>query len=127
MVSLGVASFGHFRGTHYQNEKDFGPYVERIGRGELPIGRALGMSEEEKLIRELILQMKLGRLEGDYFRRKFGVDIFTRFAAPLARLRDAGHLTIAGDCVLLGRQGLLRVDELLHEFFLPQHQHARYT
>jgi oxygen-independent coproporphyrinogen-3 oxidase len=127
MVSLGVASFGHFRGTHYQNEKDFGPYVERIGRGELPIGRALGMSEEEKLIRELILQMKLGRLEGDYFRRKFGVDIFTRFALPLARLRDAGHLTIAGDSVLVGRQGLLRVDELLHEFFLPQHQHARYT
>ena len=25
MVALGVASFGHFRGTHYQNEKDFGP------------------------------------------------------------------------------------------------------
>ena len=27
MLALGVASFGHLRGTHYQNEKDFGPYT----------------------------------------------------------------------------------------------------
>ena len=127
MVALGVASFGHFRGTHYQNEKDFTPYVERLRRKELPIYRALGMTEEEKLIRELILQMKLGQLDGEYFRQKFGVDIFTRFAQPLATLRDAGHLTIAGGRVAVNRQGLLRVDELLHEFFLPEHVHARYT
>ena len=39
MMALGVASFGHFRGTHYQNEKDFGPYVELAARSELPIAR----------------------------------------------------------------------------------------
>ena len=31
MAPLGVASFGYFRNTHYQNEKDFGPYVDRPG------------------------------------------------------------------------------------------------
>jgi len=127
MVSLGVSSFGHVRGTHYQNEKDLGPYVERVGRGELPIFRALTMSDEERLIRELILQMKLGRLEGEYFRRKFATDILTRFAEPLARLGEAGDATIGPDGVQLTRQGLLRVDESLHGFFLPQHLHARYT
>jgi oxygen-independent coproporphyrinogen-3 oxidase len=127
MVALGVASFGHFRGTHYQNEKDFEPYVQRLRQNELPIYRALGMTEEEKLIREVILQMKLGQLDGEYFRQKFGVDILTRFAQPLATLREAGHLTIADGRVIVNRQGLLRVDELLHEFFLPEHSHARYT
>jgi oxygen-independent coproporphyrinogen-3 oxidase len=27
----------------------------------------------------------------------------------------------------LNRDGLLQVDRLLHEFFLPQHRNARYT
>ncbi len=127
MVSLGLSSFGHFRGTHYQNEKDFGPYAERLAGGELPIFRALGMTEEEKLIREVILQMKTGRLDRNYFCEKFATDILVRFAVPLANLAAAGYVTVAGDYVLLNRDGLLRVDELLHEFFLPQHVHARYT
>ena len=28
---------------------------------------------------------------------------------------------------LLNREGLLQVDRLLHEFFLPQHRHTRYA
>jgi hypothetical protein len=30
-------------------------------------------------------------------------------------------LDVVGDQVLLNRDGLLQVDKLLHEFFLPQH------
>jgi oxygen-independent coproporphyrinogen-3 oxidase len=127
MVSLGVASFGHFRGTHYQNEKDFKSYVDRIGRDELPIYRALAMSGEEKLIREVILQLKTGRLEQGYFQDKFDIDIFERFAEPLARLEVEGHLTVDGNQVVLKRESLLMVDQMLHNFFLPEHQNARYT
>jgi hypothetical protein len=29
--------------------------------------------------------------------------------------------------VVLNRQSLLMVDQLLHGFFLPEHQNARYT
>jgi oxygen-independent coproporphyrinogen-3 oxidase len=127
MVSLGVSSFGHFRGTHYQNEKDFGPYVRRVSDGELPIHRALAMTAEEKVVRELILQLKTGRVDAAYFREKFGVEILDRFAKPFGDLRDAGHLAIDDDRVQLARESLLRVDELLHGFFLPQHRGARYT
>ena len=127
MISLGVSSFGHFRGTHYQNEKDLGPYVERLARDELPIHRALAMTGDEKLIRELILQLKLGGLDGSYFRRKFDTDILARFAEPLARLHDSGDLIVEGDRVMVTRPGLLRIDSLLPEFYLPQHRGARYT
>jgi oxygen-independent coproporphyrinogen-3 oxidase len=127
MVALGVSSFGHLRGTHYQNEKEIQPYLDRLRRRELPIHRALGMTEEEKLIREVILQMKRGRLQRAYFREKFATDILTRFAPALDRLRQAGYVTIDAEGVLVARSGLLRVDELLQEFFLSQHQHARYT
>lgn len=127
MVSLGVASFGHFRGVHYQNEKDFEPYAERLENGDLPIHRALAMTEEEKLIREVILQLKLGGLDRAYFLEKFDTDIFERFAEPLAELEAAGELQRTGGGVELNRDALLRVDGLLHAFFLPQHQNARYT
>lgn len=127
MVALGVSSFGHLRGTHYQNEKNIGPYLERISRGELAIHRALRMTDEERLIRELILQMKLGRVERDYFLRQFGVDILVRFAEPLARLCEPGDVMMGDQGVVLGRKTLLSIDERLEAFFLPQHQHARYT
>ncbi|MHB8519130.1 MAG: coproporphyrinogen-III oxidase family protein [Limisphaerales bacterium] len=127
LLSHGVASFGYIGGTHYQNHHDFEPYVAQVRQGRLPIYRALTPTAEERLIRELILQLKLGRVSRAYFRQKFGVDITERFAEPMRRLRDWGYLAMDGDEVRLNREGLLQVDRLLHEFFLPQHSHARYA
>jgi oxygen-independent coproporphyrinogen-3 oxidase len=79
------------------------------------------------MIRELILQFKLGHVSMDYFRRKFGVDLEQRFAEALDRIREMGYLRKEGDQLLLNREGLLRADRLVHEFFLPQHRDARYA
>src|SRR6266446_7070678 len=75
LLGLGVASFGHVGGTHYQNQHDFEPYVARLDKGELPIYRALTPTEDERLIRELILQLKLGHISRAYFRQKFDVEV----------------------------------------------------
>ena len=127
LLGLGVASFGHIGGTHYQNQHEFEPYMHSLTDGKLPVYRALTPSPDERLIREFILQMKLGRTSIEYFQKKFGVDVRQRFEVPLRTLRDWGFLTIAGDAVLLNRDGLLQVDRLLHEFFLPQHNTGRYA
>ncbi len=127
LVGLGVASFSHASGTHFQNEHDFMPYIEKLRKGELPIYRALTPTREERLIREFILQMKLGQVSRSYFQNKFGVDIVQRFADSFQLLEEHGFVTINGDNVRLSREGLLRVDRLLHEFFLPQHRTARYV
>jgi oxygen-independent coproporphyrinogen III oxidase len=127
LLSIGVASFGHLGGTHYQNQHDFDPYVAALRDGRLPIFRALTPSADERLIREFILQLKLGRVRLGYFQEKFGVDPRQRFAEPLERLRAWGYLTFEGDRVVIDRQGLLQIDRLLHEFFLPEHRNARYA
>jgi coproporphyrinogen III oxidase-like Fe-S oxidoreductase len=127
LLSLGVASFGHVNGTHYQNHHDFDPYVARVNQGELPVYRALTPSDDERFIREFILQLKLGHVSRDYFTKKFGTDPTVRFAAPLQTLKDWGFLTVNGDTIQINREGLLQVDRLLHEFFLPQHKNARYV
>ncbi|HXU78074.1 MAG TPA: coproporphyrinogen-III oxidase family protein [Methylomirabilota bacterium] len=127
LLSLGVASFGHINGRHYQNQHDFDPYTAALKQGKLPHWRAFTPTDEERFIREFILQLKLGHLSRAYFVKKFGADPADRFAAPLQRLKDWGFLEIAGDQILLNREGLLQVDRLLPEFFLPQHQTARYA
>jgi oxygen-independent coproporphyrinogen III oxidase len=127
LLSLGVASFGHINGVHYQNHHEFDPYVAKIRAGELPIYRALTPTDDERLIREFILQLKLGSVKASYFDQKFATDVLRRFAKPLQTLQDWGFLTVAGDVISLNREGLLQVDRLLHEFFLPEHKNARYA
>jgi oxygen-independent coproporphyrinogen-3 oxidase len=127
MVGLGVASFGHVNGVHLQNLDSFGAYCEQIARDELPLGRGLRPTDEERLIREFVLQMKLGRLQASYFRTKYGIDVLERFREPLAQLAADGALSVINESIQLTREGLLRVDTLLPRFFLPQHQGLRYT
>jgi oxygen-independent coproporphyrinogen III oxidase len=127
LLSLGVASFGHIGGTHYQNHHDFDPYVEALREQRLPIYRALTPTTEERLIRELVLQFKLGHVRRSYFVEKFGIDPAERFADVIQRLQEWGFLRVDGDQLLLERAGLLQVDRLLHEFFLPQHRTDRYA
>ena len=128
MAGLGVASFGHINGVHVQNKDTWETYSEAIDRGELPLSRAYRPTDDERMRRELVLQMKLGRLRPGYFAEKYGVDILHDFAAPFASLRAEGYLTQADpDGVALSREGLLRVDSLLPRFFRPEHTNIRYT
>lgn len=122
LLALGVASFGHVQGVHYQNEKDWDPYQQTIRDGQLPVHRAMKISGDEAMVRQFILQMKLGEVDAGYFRRRFGVDVIARFAGPLRRYEAAGFLKIGGERIVLDRDALLQVDTMLHEFFLPEHQ-----
>jgi oxygen-independent coproporphyrinogen-3 oxidase len=122
LIGLGVASFSHAAGVHYQNLTEMEPYMASVAVDELPIKRAFRTSVEERMIREFILQMKLGRVSLRYFAEKFGVDIAQRFATQLEHLSAEGLLTVSKTDVTLARDGLLCVDTLLHEFFLQQHR-----
>src|ERR1035438_5785498 len=64
-------------------DHDWENYLAQIDRGVLPIFRGMKPTGEERLIRELILQMKRGRVSLGYFRNKFGVNVWEHFAAPL--------------------------------------------
>ena len=127
LLPLGVASFGMLNGVHYQNQADVGPYMEAIDKGESPIFRAYETNDEEKLIREFILPLKLGRVKPSIYQKKFGVNVMERFAKPLTYLKDEGFLSFEDDAIVVSREGLLQIDRLLHEFFLTEHRDARYT
>ena len=128
LAAIGVASFGHVNGVHMQNLDTWEPYAAAIEAGDLPLGRAYRPAPDERLIREVILQLKRGAIRPDYFAQKFGADIRTRFSAAWQDLKDDGYLAEnSSERIALTRQGLLRVDSLLQRFFLPQHRNVRYT
>ncbi|TCO92316.1 oxygen-independent coproporphyrinogen-3 oxidase [Chthoniobacter flavus] len=127
LVGLGVASFSHIAGTHFQNITEFSQYLEAIQRGDLPISRAMTTTEEERMIREFILQMKLGRVNQQYFQEKFGVNVGERFREQFDDLRTRKLISDEGGWIVLTREALLKVDTLLHAFFLPQHRGPRYV
>lgn len=127
LLGLGVASFSHVGGTHFQNQHNIDPYIDRVQSGNLPVFRALTPSGEEKLIREAVLQFKLGSLDLQYFRDKFGVDLREQFPAALDYIRSTGNLTEDDNFLRLNIEGLLQVDRYVHEFFLPQHRDGRYA
>lgn len=127
LLSLGVASFGHLGGVHYQNNADVGPYMDAVHGGEKPVFRAYETSEDERFIREFILRLKLGRIGMGYYTEKFGVDPRERYPSELAYLEREGFLKQEGDELVLTADGLMQADRILHEFFLKQHRDARYT
>ena len=127
LLGLGVSSFSHVGGVHFQNEHEFEGYLARVEKGERPIQRAFVLEGEEGMLREFVLQLKLGHVERAYFVKKFGVDLEARFAGELEAHRAAGWLTWDEREIRTTRAGLLRVDSLLWAFFLPRHRGSRYA
>ena len=122
MLALGVASFGHLNGLHFQNLPSFNTYVESIDKGEIPISRALMTNKEERTVRELILQLKIGKVSVPYFQDKFSIDIREQFSKQFNQLKAEGLLTIDEQWITLEREALLKVDSFLPSFFLDKHK-----
>ena len=127
LLATGIASFGHVSGVHYQNKPEWEDYCSTLEKGELPLNRAFRPTEHQRLIREMILQLKGGFLEAEYFQAKFGVDIFEHWQEVWAKYEQAGFAKLSEGRVDLTREGLLRVDGLLPAFFEPEHRDVRYT
>lgn len=127
LIATGIASFGHVSGVHYQNKPEWQDYCGELENGTLPLGRALKTTPHQQLVREVILLLKRGYLDGEYFQAKFGVNIFEEWKEVWSQYEVEGYLKRQGNRVEVTRAGLLRVDGLLPAFFEPEHRNVRYT
>ncbi|MEX0610846.1 MAG: radical SAM protein, partial [Pirellulales bacterium] len=141
LLATGIASFGHISGlpphrgegrggaVHYQNHAEWELYCAALENGQLPLMRGMRLTAHQQLVREMILQLKRGYLDANYFDEKFSVDILDRWADVWANYEQDGLclLDAQNGRVELTRPGLLQADALLPAFFEPQHQGVRYT
>ena len=127
MIGLGVSSFSHFDGVHFQNAHSFEEYVSLLDKDELPLLRALTLTPKQKLIREMILQLKTGAIDRNYFQRKFDIDVWNEFQPVYDQLERERMVSRQNGSIELTRIGLLQVDHFLSEFFEPELKSVRYV
>ena len=127
MIGLGVSSFSHFDGVNFQNAHNFEEYVRILNTGKLPLLRAVSLTPKQRLIREMILQLKTGSLDTNYFRNKFAVDVWQEFRPVYEKLDQEDLLTRENGTIQLTRSGLLGVEDFLLEFFEPELKTVRYA
>ncbi len=127
MIGLGVSSFSHFAGVNFQNAHNFEEYVRILSTDKLPLLRAVSLTPQQRLIREMILQLKTGSLDTAYFRDKFGVDVWQEFRPVYERLSEEKLLERKNETITLTRHGLLEVESFLPEFFEPELRTVRYA
>ena len=127
MIGLGVSSFSHFDGVNFQNVHNFEEYVRILSSDKLPLLRAVSLTPKQRLIREMILQLKTGALDTSYFRNKFGVDVWQEFAPVYERLSEEKFLERSNGAITLTRLGLLQVEHFLLDFFEPELRTVRYA
>ena len=128
LLATGIASFGHISGVHYQNLPEWSQYIDALlEEDRLPLGRAMRPTAHQLLIRELILQLKHGKLDPAYFQEKHGVNILDQWREQWDQYVEQGLVTYTPERIDVTRQGMLQVDGLLPAFFEPEHQGVRYT
>jgi oxygen-independent coproporphyrinogen-3 oxidase len=128
MIGAGVASFSHMSGVHFQNFADWNEYLGSLASGKLPLSRAYKTSASERMVREMILQLKLGEIDPNYFKNKFSRNILSEFRTTFEDLQKQGFIEkLQTDQIVLSRSGLLRVDQLLSEFYDAAFRNSRYT
>lgn len=127
MIGLGVSSFSHFGGVNFQNAHNFEEYVRILDEDRLPLLRAVSLTAKQRLIREMVLQLKTGSLDLTYFHKKFAVDVWEEFEPTFEQLKNDGLLSRTSDRITLSHRGLLEVETFLWEFFEPEAKNARYA
>src|SRR5262249_14970985 len=105
----------------------FEEYLRVLETDKLPLLRAVALTPKQRLIREMILQLKTGSLDTGYFSNKFGVDVWREFQPGYERLSRDEILNRENGMIKLTRRGLLEVDEILWEFFEPELKSVRYA
>jgi oxygen-independent coproporphyrinogen-3 oxidase len=127
MIGIGVSSFSHFGGVNFQNAHNFEEYVRILNEDRLPLLRAVSLTPKQRLIREMVLQLKTGWLDTGYFQKKFGVDVWKEFQPVYEDLQNKSLLHRDNGTISLTRDGLLKVDHFLLDFFEPELRTVRYA
>jgi len=97
MVGVGVSAIGDVRGSFAQNHKKLSTYYERLDAGRFPIERGYGLSEDDRIRREVILRLMCNfNVDTAELGTRFGIRFDEYFADELTRLTGPGGMVEQG-------------------------------
>jgi len=121
LLGMGVSSYSYLNGTVFQNTSDWGTYVGKVMNGETPVGRGLRLNSRQRMARELILGLKMLRLDRGAFRERHGFDVLDFWRPQVEALQADGLLEVTDKAISLTRKARPYVDVVCSVFYLPEH------
>jgi coproporphyrinogen III oxidase-like Fe-S oxidoreductase len=116
-AGLGSGAIGYLNGTCYANTFDIAAYIERLGRGELPLAAARHFSVRDRIRYDFLMQLFATRLNVDAFRRRYGGRFWSLLWPDLAAFSLIGALSWKGGEIVLTKRGRYIWVVLMREFF----------
>lgn len=89
MIGLGVSAIGDLEGGYFQNCKKLSTYYQAIDAGRIPIERGCLLDEDDRLRRQVIMNLMCNfRVDKAAISKLFGTDFDDYFSDSIARLQE---------------------------------------
>jgi oxygen-independent coproporphyrinogen-3 oxidase len=126
VLGMGVGSYSYLNNCVFQNTSDWGNYVGRLHDGLSAVTRSTRLNSRQKMAREVILGLKLLRLDRTTFRLRHGFDAVDLYQPQINGLVARGLLEVTDDAIELTRRARPYVDVICSLFYLPEHAAHRF-
>ncbi len=129
MIALGMSGISQGDDLYYQNEKDLGRYYAMLDNEKLPVKKVLPLSEEDKLRRNIIMQvMCKASINYDEFAEETGINFMEQFSDELERLKPMeadGLVLLLNDRLTITDRGrlFLRNIAMIFDEYLKEKTH----
>ena len=110
LYGFGVSAYGVLGDTLLQNTTDLEKYTATVEAGEIPLARGHRLNSREKMMREVLLGMKLLRLNLQDFQKRHGFKLESLCASTLKQLEREGFISLSEDEIELTSLGILYGD-----------------
>lgn len=107
---LGVSAFSSLQREYIQNTSKTEKYFEAIDAGQLPVERGLKLTSLDLMARDVILGMKTGRLDCDWFKARHGVNLLSDSNTMLQTLIEHDFVTVKEQLIAMTRKGVFYGD-----------------
>jgi oxygen-independent coproporphyrinogen III oxidase len=110
LYGFGASAYGVLGDTLLQNASDLEKYIATVEANEIPLARGYQMNSLERLIREVLLEMKLLRLDMKNFQKRHGFKLETLCASTLKQLERKEFISLFENEIKLTSKGILYGD-----------------
>jgi oxygen-independent coproporphyrinogen-3 oxidase len=120
LLGMGVSSYSFLNDCVFQNTSNWDEYVARAGSGQSPVLRALRLNNRQLMAREIILGLKLFRLDRHTFSQRHGFDVLDLYGPQVGALAADGLLEVTQEAISVTRRARPFVDIICSVFYQPE-------
>jgi oxygen-independent coproporphyrinogen-3 oxidase len=133
LIGIGVSSIGSSDNLFVQNEKQLDTYYAALDEGRLPIAKGLKLNDDDKLRREVILDLSCNLyLDIRSLEDRWGIEFFHYFSSSnnhLSQLEKDGAVQISRSAIVVTELGrsFLRNICMCFDAYLNQNQNIQFS